>query len=135
MADTAIKADRNFKTPPEERIWRLMENVMDAGLARFDLAFWHWAQSDSKAKEVFERVLNKRFDYVAQTFRQTGFSKSQAKARARLMVVCMMGESTLISEKPGKRNRLHKLEHEILVNKGGQYPFNCCRLSIEINSQ
>ena len=40
MTNAAIEAEKLIE-PPEERIWRLMEHVMTAGLARFDLAIWH----------------------------------------------------------------------------------------------
>ena len=116
MTDAAIEAAKHFEGPPEERIWRLMEQVMTAGLARLDLAFWHWGQSDAEAQTVFLRTLNKRFAFAKWMFEQVGFSKTQAEARGRMMVVYMMGESTLIPDAPGKRKKLLKLKYEILIN-------------------
>ena len=88
---------------------------MTAGLARLDLAFWHWGQSDAAAQTVFLRTLNKRFAFAKWMFEQAGFSKTQAEARGRMMVVYMMGESTLIPDAPGKRKKLLKLKYEILI--------------------
>jgi len=116
MTDAAIEAAKGFDGPPEERIWRLMEQVMTIGMARYDLAFWHWGQSDAAAQTVFLRTLNKRFAFAKWMFEQVGFSKTQAEARGRMMVVYMMGESTLISDAPGKRKRQLKLKYEILIN-------------------
>ena len=116
MTDAAIEAAKHFEGSPEERIWRLMEQVMTAGLARLDLAFWHWGQSDAAAQTVFLRTLNKRFAFAKWMFEQVGFSKTQAEARGRMMVVYMMGESTLIPDAPGKRKKLLKLKYEILIN-------------------
>jgi AcrR family transcriptional regulator len=116
MTDAAIEAAKHFEGPPEERIWRLMEQVMTAGLARLDLAFWHWGQSDAAAQTVFLRTLNKRFAFAKWMFEQVGFSKTQAEARGRMMVVYMMGESTLIPDAPGKRKRQLKLKYELLIN-------------------
>jgi len=116
MTDAAIEAAKDFDGTPEERIWRLMEQVMTAGLARLDLAFWHWGQSDAAAQTVFLRTLNKRFAFAKWMFEQVGFSKTQAEARGRMMVVYMMGESTLIPDAPGKRKKLLKLKYEILTN-------------------
>ena len=82
-----MEAAKGFEGPPEERIWRLMNQVMTDGLARFDLAIWHWAQSDAAAKRVFKRTLDKRFAFSSWMFRQAGFSQAQAEARGRLMVV------------------------------------------------
>ena len=116
MTDAAIEAAKHFDGTPEERIWRLMEQVMTAGLARLDLAFWHWGQSDAAAQKVFLRALNKRFAFAKWMFEQVGFSKTQAEARGRMMVVYMMGESTLIPDAPGKRKKLLKLKYEVLIN-------------------
>ena len=41
MTDAAIEAGNSFVGLPEERIWNLMEQVMGAGFARYDLAIWH----------------------------------------------------------------------------------------------
>ncbi len=114
MTDAAIEAAKLIE-PPEERIWRLMENVMTQGLARFDLAIWHWAQTDAEAKKVFKRTIDKRFAFAKWMFMQAGFDKVQAEARGRLTVVYMMGESTLISDTAGKRKKLLRLKYEILI--------------------
>ncbi|MDH3688342.1 MAG: TetR/AcrR family transcriptional regulator [Gammaproteobacteria bacterium] len=115
LTDAAIEATKPIE-PPEERIWRLMEQVMVEGLARFDLAIWHWAQSDKAVEKVFNRALKKRFAYAKWMFIQAGFVEAQAEARGRLMVVYMMGESTLINDAASKRKRLLRLKYEILTN-------------------
>jgi AcrR family transcriptional regulator len=114
MTDAAIEVARQIE-PPEDRIWRLMEHVMTAGLARFDLAIWHWAQSDSRAGEVFQSALAKRFAFAKWMFEQIGFADLEAEARGRMMVVYMMGESTLIPDEPEKRRKLLKLKHGVLT--------------------
>ena len=115
MTDAAIAAAREFSGPPAKRIFFLMETVMTHNLARYDLAIWHWAQSDTNANRVFKRVLKKRFSFAAWMFAQAGFSKEQAEIRGRMMVVYMMGESTLIPESMAKRKEYIKLKHGILT--------------------
>lgn len=115
MTDKAIEQAKHFAGPPKERILLLMEQVMATGMARYDLAIWHWSQSDATVQTVFLRTLDKRFAFAAWMFRQAGFSKIQAETRGRMMVVYMMGESTLIPDAPGKRKRRLKLKHEILT--------------------
>jgi len=88
---------------------------MSAGMARLDLAFWHWAQSDTDANRVFKRVLKKRFSFAAWMFSEAGFSKEQAKNRGRMMVVYMMGESTLIPDSMVKRKESLKLKYAVLT--------------------
>ena len=115
MTDAPVEAAKAFKGPAKERIWRLMEQVMAAGLARFDLAIWHWAQSDPAALKVFQRVVNKRFAFAKWMFRQAGFSESQAEVRGRMMVVYMMGESTLTPGSSSQRKKQLRLKYEILT--------------------
>jgi len=116
MTDAAIEGAKQFGGPPLHRIWYVMEQVMTAGLARFDLAFWHWAQSDAVARKVFRRVLRTRFSFAKSLFKEAGFGDTQAEVRARMMVVYMMGESTLISDSQSKRREQLRLKFEILTN-------------------
>ena len=115
MTDAAIVAAKGFQGSPEDRIWHLMEQVMASGMASFDLAIWHWAQSDAAVQKVFKRTIDKRFAFAAWMFKQIGFSKIQAEVRGRMMVVYMMGESTLISDTPAKRKKQLRLKFEILT--------------------
>jgi AcrR family transcriptional regulator len=116
MTDRAIEQAKLFEGPPKSRILLLMEQIMATGMARYDLAIWHWAQSDASVQAVFDRVLNKRFAFAAWMFKQAGFSKVQAETRGRMMVVYMMGESTLIPDALDKRKRRLKLKHAILTS-------------------
>ena len=115
MTDKAIEAAKDYEGSPRDRIWALMEQVMDSGMAKYDLAIWHWAQSYAKAQEVFSRTVEKRFSFATWMFEQVGFDKIQAESRGRMMVVYMMGESTLLSGDPRDRKGFLKLEHEILT--------------------
>jgi hypothetical protein len=65
---------------------------------------------------VFQRTLDKRFAFAAWMFRQAGFSKVEAETRGRMMVVFMMGESTLIPDALGKRKKRLRLKHKILTS-------------------
>ena len=116
MTDKAIEAAKAFKgASPKDRIWGLMEQVMDSGMAKYDLAIWHWAQSYEKAQKVFNRAVEKRFSFAAWMFEQAGFDKIQAESRGRMMVVYMMGESTLLPEDHRNRKEVLKLKYELLT--------------------
>jgi AcrR family transcriptional regulator len=116
MTDAAMVAAKDYDGLPEERIWGLMEQVMSAGFARYDLAIWHWAQSDIAAQTVFLRALETRFNFAKWMFMEAGFDAIQAEARGRMMVVYMMGESTLIPDAPDKRTKLLRVKYETLIN-------------------
>jgi len=116
MTNAAKTAAQHLEGSPKERTWRLMEQVMTVGMASYDLALWHWSQSDPAAKMVFQRALNTRFSFASWMFQEAGFSKIEAEARGRLMVVYMMGESTLIPDALDKRRQGLKLKHEILTS-------------------
>lgn len=117
MTDKAIEAARNYQGLPEERIWLLMEQVMDSGFAKYDLAIWHWAQTDSSAQETFRRTIEKRFSFAAWMFAQVGFDQTQAEVRGRMLVVYMMGESTLLPKESDDRKEHLKLKHNILISR------------------
>ena len=116
MTDVAIDAVKQHPGPPAKRIYDLMNTVMTKGLARYDLPIWQWAQTDVSANRVFKRVLKKRFSTAAWMFSEAGFSKEQAAIRGRMMVIYMMGESTLIPDSMTKRKEYIKLKHEILTS-------------------
>lgn len=115
MTDAAIKVARGYEGSPTDRILDLMEGVMTEKLARYDLAIWHWARSDSKARRVFNRVVKKRFEFAAWMFAEAGFSKEQAEIRGRMMVVYMMGESTLVPDSMARRKESLKLNRAVLT--------------------
>ena len=115
MTDNAIEAAREFPGPAVDRIFYIMDTVMSDKLARYDLPIWLWSQSDVKASRVFKRVLKKRFEFAAWMFGQAGFSREQAEIRGRMMVIYMMGETTLIPESMAKRKELIKLKHRVLL--------------------
>jgi len=115
MTDTATEAAKRFEGSPADRILHLMETVTANNLARYDLPIWHWAQSDTKARQIFNRVLKKRFEFAAWMFAEAGFSPEQAAIRGRMMVTYMMGKSTLIPGSMAKRKESLKLKHAILT--------------------
>ena len=115
MTDVAIDTARRYAGSPADRIYYIMETVMVDNLARYDLPIWQWAQSDTIASRVFKRVLKKRFSFAAWMFSEAGFPKKQAEVRGRMMVIYMMGESTLIPDSMAKRKELIKLKHAILT--------------------
>ena len=115
MTDATVIAARAFEGTPRERIWQLMESVMNTGMARYDLAIWHWAQTEPAVQTVFHRVLEKRFEFATWMFGDAGFDDAQAIARARMMVVYMMGESTLVPDAPAEREEQLRLKYEILT--------------------
>jgi len=118
MTDLPIEEGKRFEGSPEDRILFLMERVMHGDLAGYDLPIWLWAQSDGGARRAFQRALKKRFAFCAWMFRQAGFSKRQAENRGRMMVVYLMGESTLIPESEfGKADSIRQ-KHKILTAPG-----------------
>ena len=115
MTDIAVEAARQYSGSPTERIHFVMESVITGGMARYDLPIWQWAQSDTRASRVFNRVLKKRFSTAAWMFSEAGFSAQQAEIRGYMMVTYMMGEATLIPESMAKRKEFIKLKHAILT--------------------
>ena len=115
MTDVVVEQADAFTGDPALRILRLMETVMADGMARYDLAISHWAQADVEAREVFQRVLEKRFEFASWMFQAAGFDPIEADTRGRLMVVYMMGESSLVSGTRSQRLEMLRQKHAILM--------------------
>jgi len=115
LTDAAIETARNISASPLDRILLLMTAVMTRNLARYDLPIWIWAQSDKKARRVFNRALEKRFSFATWMFSEAGFSPEQAEIRGRMMVTYMMGESTLIPDSMARRKEMLSLKHAVLT--------------------
>ena len=115
MTDAPIKEAKRFEGSAKDRILFLMRSVMVDNLAGHDLPIWHWAQSDVGAGRVFQRAIDKRFAFASWMFSEAGFSKQQAEVRGRMMVVYLMGESTLVSDSVSTRTELIKQKHAILT--------------------
>lgn len=115
MTDSPIDATKRFSGSPTERIFFLMEIVMTGNLAGYDLPMWLWAQSDSVAATKFRRVLKKRLEFTTRLFVDAGFSGKHADVRARMAVIYMMGESTLIPESMARRKDFLEIKHAILT--------------------
>ena len=117
MTDAPIEETTKFEGSPKDRILVLMKRVMVDNLAGYDLPIWHWAQSDVGAGRVFQRALDKRFAFATWMFLEAGFPKQQAEIRGRMMVVYLMGESTLVSDSISSRTELIKQKHAILTSQ------------------
>jgi len=115
ITDDAIAKARTFSGSPTERIQFVMHTIMENGLARYDLAIWHWAQSDASAQRVFRRVFEKRCTFAASMFSDASFSKKQAEARGRMMVLYLMGETTLVRSYPGSHENELRDKQAILL--------------------
>ena len=116
MTDLPIEEARRFGGSPQDRILFLMKRIMRDDLAGYDLPIWLWARSDDGARKVFQSALKTRFAFCAWMFREAGFSKRQAEIRGRMMVVYLMGESTLVPGSAAARTGSIQQKHAILTS-------------------
>jgi hypothetical protein len=116
MTDAAIEEAKRFESSPKDRILFLMKRVMLDDLAVYDLPIRLWARSDDGASKVFQRALKRRFAFATWLFQEAGFSKRQAEIRGRMMVVYLMGESTLIPGSAATRPGSIQQKHAILTS-------------------
>jgi len=115
MTDAAIVEATRFSGPAEDRILLLMKQVMLEKLARYDVGVWNWSMSDRRAARVFKRTVSKRFEFASWMFAEAGFSKEQAKARGRMMVVYLMGESSLVPRSMSEPMQAVRHVHAVLT--------------------
>jgi AcrR family transcriptional regulator len=117
LTDSIVTYALGFKGSPEDRILKLMLMVIENDAAKFDSSILVWAKNDQKVLRSFERTLNKRFDFAAWMFEQAGFPRPTAKARGRLMVAYLIGESSTDIKLYKNWRAIIKEQHRILTAK------------------
>ena len=60
--------------------------------------------------------IEKKFPFATWMFTEASFSKEQARIRGRMMVVYMMGESTLIPDSMASRKEFLRPKFEVLTS-------------------
>ena len=122
LTDAVVVVAKAYDGPPEGRILNLMLQVVREDAAVFDHAISIWARKDPAAQKVFERVLNKRFDFARWMFKQVGFGEKEARIRGRLMVAYLMGESATDLKSQRNWKAEIKATFEVLMGRGDRIP-------------
>ena len=115
LTDAIIVKAKTLGGSPEKRILDLMQQVIEHNAAVHDHAISVWARSDPAAQEIFDRTIQKRFDFARWMFKKAGFSDRQAAVRGRLMVAYLMGESSTSLKSNTKWKDIVRKEFEVLI--------------------
>ena len=115
LTDAIIVKAKSLGGQPEKRILDLMQQVIEHNAAVHDHAISVWARSDPAAQEIFDRTIQKRFDFARWMFKKAGFSDRQAAVRGRLMVAYLMGESSTSLKSNTKWKDIVRKEFEVLI--------------------
>lgn len=93
LTEHLIDRARNFKGSPDKRILNLMLQVIEEDASVPDSAIAVWAKSDAGASAAYQRTIKRRFEFAAFMFQEAGFPPAAARARGRMMVTALMGET------------------------------------------
>jgi AcrR family transcriptional regulator len=93
----------------EERLMTLMEKIVSAGLARYDVAVRAWAKHDAIAARLVKKADQFRMDYVRSLFADMGFKGEELEMRTRAFVVYLSMESGLFIAQ-SKQSRIKQLK-------------------------
>ena len=115
LTDAIIVKAKTLGGSPEKRILDLMQQVIEHNAAVHDHAISVWARSDPAAQEIFDRTIQKRFDFARWMFKKAGFSDRQAAVRGRLMVAYLIGESSTSLKSNTKWKDIVRKEFEVLI--------------------
>jgi AcrR family transcriptional regulator len=80
---------------PEERLSLLFETVIREGRGALDPAIRAWALTDARAADGLARVDALRLGWLERLFQGLGFAGADARARARLAYLALIGEYAL----------------------------------------
>ncbi len=103
---------RAGKGTPERRLLRVMRMVETDNLAGYDSAFQIWASKDELARQVFNRVMRQREDFVSSIIHEISFEGEELEMLTMLFVLYVSGERqsfSFISKKKRERKRRHLL--------------------------
>ena len=104
MTETVIRHNDQLEGGPQERIRELAAFVLRTGRTHYDPAVRAWALADPMAREVVQRVDERRAAFVAGLFEEAGYSPEEANVKGGLLAVYLMGESmTLVGHTVEKR--------------------------------
>ena len=112
MTEAVIQNDDQLEGGPQERIRELAAIVVRTGRTHYDPAIRAWALADPVAREVVQRVDERRAEFVASIFEQAGCSPEEAIVRGGLFVSYLMGEGLVFRGHP-LEERLHILNRQI----------------------
>ena len=118
MTDSVIVDVEAAGCAPKERILTLMEVVVLKKRNRYDTAFRSWARSDPAVAERVRGVDARRHRFVEGLFRTVGFTKSEARARGRLLADYLMAQGVVLDQYPERElKRLLRAQWKVLVGE------------------
>lgn len=88
--DAVIREVEHASGAPLERLTRLFRLTVSAD-GRLERAIRHWAAQDEAARAAQSRVDERRIAYVAALFEALGFSTDDARTRAQLAYLTLIG--------------------------------------------
>ena len=91
--------------PPEQRLVRIAEMILDYDLTRYDLAIRQWGLQDKVVARAIRKVNRIRLDFLRQTFAELGFTDEELEMRTMLFVAYHSMEASMFPEISRKRRR------------------------------
>jgi AcrR family transcriptional regulator len=82
---------------PRERLALLLETVVREGGGALDPAIRAWSRTDHRAAACLARVDELRLVWLVQLFEALGYAGAEARTRARLSYLALIGEHSLSS--------------------------------------
>ena len=98
-----IQRLRSLPGGPRDRLHALLATVASEGGGSLDPAMRGWALTDDAARAALERVDETRLAFIASEFAELGFAPPEARTRARLFYLYLLGEHALALASPKDR--------------------------------
>ncbi len=107
-----------IEASPEERLFRLMEFILNDKYSQYDMAVRSWATLEPKVAKVIRKVDRLRYNYIRNLFEEMGFSGDELEMRTSTLLTfeAFQHGSTITSTKQKKEARL-KLRHAFFIRK------------------
>ena len=92
MTDLEFERIQAMRAGLGARLQALAEDVLEKGMGRYDPAIRAWARTDRKVAAAVAQVDRRRVRALTGFFEEAGFSRADARTRARLFYTFLLGE-------------------------------------------
>jgi AcrR family transcriptional regulator len=101
---------------PQEKLWLLMQAIVDEDLTRYDVAIRALASREPKLRRLIKKADQFRLATVRSLFSDMGFTNSDLESRTRAFVTTMSFEDAIFDRMPApKRKKLLRAEHRFFT--------------------
>ena len=119
LNDAVYDDIRGLDASAQDRLFRLIDQVLVSRLGRYDAAIRAWAMTDARVQAFVAGVDRERLDFLVEVFAEDGMAVPAAKQQAHLFYRAFIAESylSIYPEQTAKGAYLKALAGDLLAGR------------------